>query len=490
MYKMMFGLLSLFVIFIISSWMSLNFLHNPEEFIHDPSKVSLYLYIRWFLLILGFLTTGITVVWWLRHGREEKKSFQEVLAIMNAINRSQATIEFNPDGTIITANDKFLDALGYTLSELQGKHHSILVDKENRRSDEYKELWDKLNRGEYQVSEYKRVKKNGEPVWLQSSYNPILDENGKIVKIIKIATDITTRKHQEERLAKLTEKLRDVLQRIASDSNAIAAGINQLQTTANAQVASASEQASSITEISTTMDEIKTTTKQTHEKAKELGESASQTSKEAEKGKIAIDNMAESMHNLQQKMEQISNTILGLNDKTQQISEITETVADIARQSKLLALNASIEAAKAGESGKGFAVVAGEVKDLAEKSQLSTERVQKILQDIRNTAEQAVMVTEEGNKGVEESIRQVNATGKIISTLGDVIEKSSLASLQIVSAVREEAIAIDQINLSMKEVDKVTSVFNSAAEQTAEAITSLGQVSESLKNTANQYKEE
>ena len=211
-------------------------------------------------------------------------------------------------------------------------------------------------------------------------------------------------------------------------------------------------------------------------------------SMESEKGRSAIELMDELMKILKDKIEQISATILSLNDKTQQISEITEAVADIAKQSKMLALNASIEAAKAGETGKGFAVVAGEVKELAEKSQLSTERVQKILQDIRQTAERAVMATEDGTKSVEENIRQVKITGSIIESLGNVIEESSMASLQIVSAVREESIAIDQVDQTIKGINKITNLFSSATEQTKQAIFDLGKVAQSLKTTSNAYK--
>ncbi len=486
----MIAITGLFVIFLVNVIATLIIItHDTSNMVELNQRLSFLVTMQWFFLGLGIVLMSFIVGWWLKKGLKENKSYQELWAILNAIYLSQAIIEFNMDGTVITANEKFLDAVGYSLDELVGRHHSILVPPEYKSSQEYRAFWDKLNRGEYDQAEYKRLKKNGEEVWLQSSYNPIIDDHGSPKKIIKVATDVTERKHQEAALAKMTQNLREVGHQIITDSNELSIGIAQLENTVIAQAASASEQAASVTEISATIEEIKTTTQQTHEKAKQLGESAERTSKEAENGKAAIEKMNEAMHVLQDKIGQISTTILSLNEKTQQIGEITETVADIAKQSKLLALNASIEAAKAGESGKGFAVVAGEVKDLAEKSQLSTERVQKILQDIRKTAERAVLVTDNGTKSVDESLHQVKLSGDIINALGEIIEISSLASLHIVSAVREESVAIGQIDLSMKEVNKVTSLFSAATEQTKQAIINLSKVSDSLKNTANAYKE-
>ena len=113
---------------------------------------------------------------------------------MEAISKAQAVIEFNMDGTIITANDNFLSTVGYTLDEIQGKHHSMFVEASYRASDAYRAFWDKLNRGEHESAEYKRIGKGGREVWIQASYNPILDINGKAFKVVKFATDITEQK--------------------------------------------------------------------------------------------------------------------------------------------------------------------------------------------------------------------------------------------------------------------------------------------------------
>src|SRR6478609_6250510 len=123
-----------------------------------------------------------------------KMSPAEMMGQIDAINKSQATIEFNLDGSIITANDNFLNALGYSLSEIQGKHHSMFVDPAYKNSQEYQNFWAKLNRGEYDAAEYKRIGKGGKEIWIQASYNPIFDQNGKPYKVVKYATDVTTQK--------------------------------------------------------------------------------------------------------------------------------------------------------------------------------------------------------------------------------------------------------------------------------------------------------
>jgi methyl-accepting chemotaxis protein len=121
---------------------------------------------------------------------------------ISAIDKSQGTIEFNMDGTIITSNANFLNVLGYTLEEVKGKHHRIFCEESYASSPEYKQFWEKLNRGEFDSGEYKRIGKNGKEAYIQASYNPILDLNGKPVKVLKIATDVTEQKRLEEERTK------------------------------------------------------------------------------------------------------------------------------------------------------------------------------------------------------------------------------------------------------------------------------------------------
>ena len=387
---------------------------------------------------------------------------------IDAINKSNAVIEFNLDGTIIHANNNFLSLLNYTLEEVVGKHHSMFVEEKDKNSADYKRFWDKLNQGLFEASEFKRLKKDGSEVWIQASYNPIMDSNGKPLKVVKFAVDITQQKELQEKTHR--------------SGIALLESLTELESTVGSQSSAALEQATSVSEIVSIVEEIKSTSQQTLEKASNLGDTAEKTYVEGERGINACEDLYTAMQSSQEKMQEIANTILGLSDKTQQIGEITEAVADIAKQSKMLALNASIEAAKAGESGKGFAVVAGEVKELAERSETSTSRVQKILQDIRKTTEQAVMVSEEGTKSIEENIAHVELTTNIMTALGGVIQESSVASQQIVSAVKEESVGIEQVVQSIQEIDAVTAQFSSATEDTKKAIVTLASLAEDLRS--------
>lgn len=482
------GILVLFTISIISILITLQDVnsanHNPLEAKEDLQKLTILL---WVLILIEIGASITLIFWWIQQKKLWGKATQEMAGIINAIYESQAVVEFNMDGTIISANDRFLRAMGYTVDELIGSNHSILVDEAYKASQEYRVFWDRLNRGEINLTESKRLGKNGKEVWLQAVYSPILNSQGKPIKVLKIATDITERKKQEYKLIELTKALTETGKLIAGDSEELSSGIKQLESTAASQASSASEQATSMAEITTTMEELKTTTEQTLEQANQLGNSSEKTNSEAEKMKHSIEQMYGVMQELQTKIDEIAKTILGLNEKTELIGEITESVAEIARQSKMLSLNAAIEAARAGEAGKGFTAVALEVKELAEKSQSSTEHVQKILQDIRHSAEKAVIVTENGSKTVDKNAQQLKLTGEIINSMMQIIEENSNFSIQIVAAIRQESVAIDQINQSIKEVDKVTNIFANASEQTKQAIISLSKVTESLVKTANIY---
>lgn len=232
-----------------------------------------------------------------------------------AIDKSQAVIEFNMDGTIVTANQNFLDAVGYTLGEIKGRHHSMFVDPSERNMPAYAAFWAALNRGDYQSAEYRRIAKGGREIWIQASYNPILDLNGKPFKVVKYATDTT---------ALAIGRMKAMRARALIDS--VAAG--------------SEEMSASIQEISQTMVKSRQTTASAVERVE------------------AADTQAQR-----------------LNDAAQAMGGIVELIGNITSQINLLALNATIESARAGEAGRGFAVVASEVKNLAGQAKQATDRI-------------------------------------------------------------------------------------------------------------------
>ena len=243
-----------------------------------------------------------------------------------AIGKSQAVIEFNMDGTIRLANQNFLDAMGYSLAEIQGKHHGMFVEPDERNSSAYREFWDSLNRGQYQAAEYKRLAKGGREVWIQASYNPILDLNGKPFKVVKYATDITA----QAVARKKAERARGLIESVAAGSE---------------------EMSASIREISETMAKSR-------------------------------ENAANATH----RVEAADQQALKLNSAAQAMSGIVELIGDITGQINLLALNATIESARAGEAGRGFAVVAAEVKNLANQAKQATDTISAEIEALNSVA--------------------------------------------------------------------------------------------------------
>jgi methyl-accepting chemotaxis protein len=286
----------------------------------------------------------------------------------------------------------------------------------------------------------------------------------------------------------MTESLAGVASGTSGAVNTIHSALEQLQSSINSQSAGASEQAAAVNQTSASLDEIKAMAAQTMEKVQVLGEAAERSRRESEQGGAAVEQAIVGMSAIRSRVEGIAQTILALSEQTQQIGEITAVVTNLAQQSKMLALNASIEAAKAGEAGKGFAVVAAEVRELAEQSQQSTAQVQKILQDIRHATDRAVMATEEGSKGVDAGMLSVQKSGEVMGQLGEVVRETAMASQQISAVVRQQFIGLEQVTAAMREINKVTSQFVSSAQQSKESSADLRRVAERLRESVSTYK--
>lgn len=271
-----------------------------------------------------------------------------------------------------------------------------------------------------------------------------------------------------------TRQLREAVNRISSSSAEILATTTQL-------VSSAAETATAVSETTATAEEVRQTANLSSEKARDVSENAQRTASVAEKGKTAVAESVEGINQIKKQTELVAERILKLSEQTQAIGEIITTVNDFAEQSNLLAVNAAIEAAKAGEQGKGFAVVAQEVKTLAEQSKQATGQVRGILSDIQKATSAAVMETEQVGKAVDAGVKKSVESGEAISTLADGIAEAAQAATQIAASSHQQLAGINQITSAMESVKLASQQNVAGAKQAEEAAANLNELGQKLK---------
>lgn len=355
-----------------------------------------------------------------------------------AIHKAQAVIEFELDGTIITANDNFLAAVGYSLDEIQGKHHRIFVDPAEHNSQEYVDFWNSLAAGEFQAAEYKRFAKGGKEFWIQATYNPIFDWNGNPFKVVKFATDVTAQVQDRMRKA-------EVQQKIGGDLDSI----SQL-------VAQASEGAIS---SASAAEETSTTVQAVASGAEELAASVEEISRQVSQA-LGISNDAVSH------AEKTGEIISGLSSAADEIGDVVSLIADIAEKTNLLALNATIESARAGEAGRGFAVVATEVKELASQTSKATETISSHTSGIQSSTSDAVSAIE----GISKIIADIN---QISSTISAAVEEQSAVTQEISSNMQTASAGVTTITTNMNEIATATETIQTGTEEVKQASQSL-----------------
>ncbi len=410
---------------------------------------------------------------------------------IDAISKSQAVIEFNMDGSIITANDNFLQTMGYRLEEIKGKHHSMFAEPDYAQSQEYKAFWQKLNNGEFDSGEYMRVGKNGKTVWIQASYNPIYDVNGRPYKVVKYAVDVTKRKFAVSAIkasllamanGDLTASVDDDL---GTEFNVLADSINDLTlnlskmfssvtdsannvfgaskelTQGNQDLSERTEsQAANLEETSSTMEQLTQTVQENANNASEATKQSQSAMDKASEGGQVVSSAIEAM--------------AAIEKSSKKISDIIGVIDEIAFQTNLLALNAAVEAARAGEQGRGFAVVASEVRNLAQRSASAAKEIKGLIND-------SVEAVSQGSSLVD---RTGNTFKDLIVSVEDVVTMIS----QIEMASKDQAASINEVNSAVSNMDDMTQRNSALVEEAAAASKSLESEAQQLLEQVSQFK--
>jgi methyl-accepting chemotaxis protein len=285
----------------------------------------------------------------------------------------------------------------------------------------------------------------------------------------------------------MLEGLRKLLREINEGVGVLASSSSEILATTTQVASGAAETATAVSETTATVEEVKQTAQLASQKARNVSDSAQKASQVSQSGRKSVEDAIQGMNRIQEQMESIAESIMRLSEQSQTIGEIIATVNDLAEQSNLLAVNAAIESAKAGEQGKGFAVVAQEVKSLAEQSKQATTQVRSILSDIQKATSAAVLATEQGYKAVETGVRQSTETGESIRLLADSINEAAQAATQIAASSQQQMVGMDQVALAMENI-KQASMQNVAGTKQAEvAAQGLHELGQKLKQLAAQY---
>ncbi|MEX2692960.1 methyl-accepting chemotaxis protein [Rhizobium mongolense] len=409
---------------------------------------------------------------------------------LNALSRAQAVIEFTPKGEILSANENFLTALGYQLPEIQGRHHSMFCDSAYTSRDDYRRFWQRLEGGEFVTDEFLRIGKGGKKIYIQASYNPIFDMNGKVFKVVKFATDVTARVNNVDQLAgslqalsdgdltqevatpfiptleKLridfnaaTSKLRKAMQGVSENATGIAAGAQQIRSASDDLSKRTEQQAASVEETAAALEEITTTVADSSNRAEEAGQLVRKTRDNAERSGTVVRSAVDAMGKIETSSAEIGNII--------------SVIDEIAFQTNLLALNAGVEAARAGDAGKGFAVVAQEVRELAQRSAKAAKEIKELITASNEHVKSGVALVGETGKALEEIVAQVNQVNANV--------------IAIVESSKEQATGLKEINTAVNTMDQGTQQNAAMVEESTAAAHSLAREADELFQLLGQF---
>lgn len=459
---------------------------------------------------------------------------QNMRGIVDAIDASYATIEFDLKGNVLTANHVFLQTMGYSLDEIKGKHHSQFVESAYSRSPEYRAFWEKLGRGEREAGQYKCITKSGKEVWIQSSYNPVVDEMGRPFKVLQLGDDITGQKQAQVEVEKLivAAAAGQLSERIKTDrfegtAKVFTQSVNQLLDAVatpltEAQVVLTALASNDLTRTLTgvyqgefeqmktslngALTNLATTIAAVRESVEAVAAGAEQITKGNEALSQRTSEQASALEETSASMEEMTSTVKQNADNAKQanqlamaardtadkggavtkravdamreinlsskkIADIITVIDEIAFQTNLLALNAAVEAARAGEHGRGFAVVAAEVRNLAQRSATAAKEIKGLINESIQRVNDGSELVNQSGKTLEEIVYAVKRVGDIIA--------------EIAAASQEQASGIDQVNKAIMAMDEMTQQNAALVVETTSASQSMqSQAAELLRRIA------
>ena len=410
---------------------------------------------------------------------------------LDALSRAQAIIEFTPEGEIITANENFLSTLGYSLNEIVGKHHAMFCQPEFAHSEGYKAFWRNLGSGGFAADQFTRVAKNGSLVYIQASYNPIIDENGKVFKVVKFATNVTDRMHVVTELgaglARLSEcnirqtidepfiaefeplrldfnasigAFQEALVSVLQQTNSLNGNSSQMHEAADQLSLRTKEQAASLEQTSAALEEVTATVRS--------------STVNTEDTRKLVKNALESASTSATVVQETITAMQRIRSASAEITKIIAVIDEIAFQTNLLALNAGVEAARAGEAGKGFAVVAQEVRELAQRSAKAAKEIKGLI--------------ENSGREVTEGVRLVDATGVALHEIESFVASIDKNMQSLATAAKEQSVGLSEINNAVSQIDRMTQQNAGMVDQTTQISAALADGAAQLAELVSHFK--